>query len=114
MKEEMIPVLAKAVWWAEREAAKGPELSNWDQSSVYTATDCGSRYCIAGWIVSTHLGTEDPYVGMNKNHVGITGAMSYARDLLGLTRDEEEQLFSSDLSIGQIRANAETIAGRSL
>jgi hypothetical protein len=77
-----IPLLRKAVEWAEAEAAKPPELCEWRQTywvtpaseveaamwgiwadsrsavEVGRAPECGTCYCVAGYVVASQVGAE--------------------------------------------------------
>lgn len=120
-----IPLLRKAVEWAEGEAAKPRELSEWEQGywmlSVQTrveaaanaerfghgllpefvkAPECGTCYCIAGYVAHS---------------AGLDGApRREARDLLGLSRQQAENLFDAYNTIEDVRRIAESIAGERL
>lgn len=133
MSEINVPLLRKAVEWAEAEAAKPKELCRWMQSlyicpspadletltpeqlaqlggrdCVTTAShgkdaSCGTCFCVAGWIAFE-----------------LEGNMSYqstydiARKALGLTGREASDLFDACNSIEQVREIAEEIAGEKL
>lgn len=108
-----IPLLRKAVEWAEAEAAKTDGTCLWVQQSYITETACGTAYCIAGYVaaVSPEVtipstwsfpqmgGREVPY-----HEVGQT--------LLGLTTDEAYDLFDALNTIYDVRETAEEIAAR--
>lgn len=120
-----VPLLRKAVEWAEAEAAKPPELCEWNQGSwvapksretalrlgtTYTtsglgkADECGTCFCIAGYVVDAVDGPT---------HVDEIPAR--AAELLGIDRfSGEGHLFDSDNSIEDVRRIAEEIAGERL
>lgn len=122
MKPGMIPMLRRAVQWAEAGAAKGDGVGQWWQSEVYMtegervghyglAPGCGSSYCIAGWIVASHYGVDSPY---QRPPDGLSGSMSAARVLLGLDAGKAGALFEAGNSIEDVRRIAEDIAGEAL
>jgi hypothetical protein len=79
--EVNIPILRKAVEWAEAEAAKPYELCAWDQEnwvipgtaedakawgynepfveSIGKSAECGTCYCIAGFVLASTLGPTE-------------------------------------------------------
>jgi nucleotide-binding universal stress UspA family protein len=99
-----IPLLRKAVEWAEAEAAKTDGTSLWDQTIWAGDTGCGTAYCVAGWTVYEAAGRQDVRVGPQVE--------SEAQALVGLTDDESSDLFHPDNSIEDIRRIAEQIAAR--
>jgi hypothetical protein len=129
-----IPLLRKAVEWAEVEAAKPPELREWEQNwwvltpeerakrreyaeesgdpdyyapfevaAYYKAPECGTAYCIAGFVAAHEGSTE---TGMRVQDV--------ACDALGIYTQEAEALFASQNTIADVRRIAEEIAGERL
>lgn len=116
-----IPLLRKAVEWAEAEAAKPPELCEWDQGAYrwvnpwmygMKSRECGTCYCIAGYVTS--LVNED-----FANGGAVPDPAEIAADALGIERfngtaDAGAHLFSDDNSIEDVRRIAEQIAGESL
>jgi hypothetical protein len=111
-----LPLLRKAVEWAESEAAKPVEESEWFQTFYHVAgkeidRSCGTAYCIAGWTVHEH-GQGD--VGLSTlTDQQISDA---ARDLLGIDDGDawgiicEPGLFDPNNSIEDVREIAESIA----
>lgn len=125
-----IPLLRKAVEWAEAEAAKPPELCEWRQSYWVTpstpeeaaqwgiwgsagttaengrAKECGTCYCIAGYVVATQIGPVGAGVSMTEE----------AARLLGLDDDcgGPGGLFSATNTIQDVRRIAEELAGERL
>lgn len=127
-----IPLLRKAVEWAEAEAAKPAELREWDQRFWITpasATDpnlnldgddgwfpwglaisyreglseqCGTAYCIAGYIDSL----DGP--------VRYPGIPERASEKLGIDEYQAAELFDSANDIEKVREVAERIAGERL
>jgi len=111
-----IPLLRKAVEWAEAEAAKPWELSEWNQAEVAVepqwlqsesgeqkADECGTCYCIAGYIAALD--------GVMVNR------MEYAAGVLGIPRTDSmtvSPLFASQNTIEDVRRIAESIAGERL
>jgi hypothetical protein len=125
MTDVNIPLLRKAVEWAEAEAAKPERLSAWNQSwwavqpeSLGRSTDCGTCYCIAGFIASMQELQEAPseYVPTDIDFVGLDGGRVDASDVamkaLGVTDDKG--LFYAGNTIEDVRRIAESIAGESL
>jgi hypothetical protein len=130
-----IPLLRKAVEWAEAEAAKPAELCEWNQSYYYIPTleerdtkfahdstmqpepdfdwvaearkdlapECGTCYCIAGYVASTVNGSFTYY---NAEYI--------AKDALGLSSGQAADLFFGGNSIDHVRRIAEEIAGEKL
>lgn len=118
-----IPLLRKVVEWAETEAAKPPELCEWNQETWVApankaddeawsfgyvlpkarvrAPECGTCFCIAGYTASITVGpTED---------IG-----EVAQEILGLCPGDAGALFNVSNTIEDIRRIAEDIAGESL
>lgn len=134
-----IPQLRKIVEWAEAEAAKPRELSNWEQGwwvsddgkwSEYDADgehhimekdpSCGTCFCIAGQLAFCNLNKGewlDSDVVRDEMGDEITSVAARALDLLGVTYNQRPQqfpLFSADNSIETIREIAEELAGERL
>ena len=126
-----VPLLRKAVEWAEAEAAKPIELSEWEQGAYVAdkesqdiwrrqyaskgeappvdewhgrlalkAPECGTCYCIAG------------YVAQMQGDLSNTSVL--AATTLGLTEDQADDLFHDDNTIEDVRRIAESIAGERL
>lgn len=119
-----IPLLRKAVEWAEAEAAKPEGESEWYQGFWLSTPigDCGTAYCIAGW-VAQHV---DPRYALRSAADGVH-ACDIAGDALGLPNPEPswvhmgltgrhamQPLFSGGNSIEDVRRIAESIAGERL
>lgn len=131
-----IPLLRKAVEWAEAEAAK-PEIDRqWDQTQWFLSSDdrafnllytvpltdierdqveavlaahCGTSHCIAGYVgalLDERFATTNWIVGV---HV-----KKFARDALGLNHEQADRLFNFDNSIADVRRIAEELAGERL
>jgi hypothetical protein len=106
-----IPLLRKAVEWAEAEAAKTEGPCMWDQGDYFSETDCGTAYCISGFVIATQSGfalKEDRPL-INGRDVGWWDG---GRELLGLTEDEALDLFAPYNTIEDVRRLAEQIAAR--
>jgi hypothetical protein len=107
-----IPLLRKAVEWAEAEAAKTDGTCLWDQREWVTYTACGTAYCIAGFAVTAEYGQ----VGYNRGYAVIDGASLdfglLGTETLGLTDVEAADLFDGCNSIEDVRRVAEQIAAR--
>jgi hypothetical protein len=112
-----IPLLRKAVEWAEAEAAKTDGPCMWNQAIWATPTDCGTTYCIAGYVCAT---TSDPRIVVSHEDVWpelyVDGEWApwseTAQAQLGLTHDEAEALFLDAQDLPAVRAAAESIAAR--
>ena len=114
-----IPLLRKAVEWAEAEAAKPPELCEWEQNyysvdphkhripisrpatgeRITKAAECGTCYCIAGYVSVM---------------AGKVATAENAQALLGLDDDDAYALFHFENTIEDVRRIAEDIAGERL
>jgi hypothetical protein len=144
MSDVNIPLLRKAVEWAEAEAAKPWEVSEWNQADWVAhpkklwhqtrdalgrfirggerktkAEDCGTCFCIAGK-VAYDVGA----VPINYNSGFLNGLMmldgreewadQIAQKELGLTDKDAANLFKATNKIEDIRKIAENIAGERL
>jgi hypothetical protein len=130
--EVNIPLLRKAVEWAEAEAAKPEVLSAWDQGNWVRTRDerlkrmssesrqeyaeCGTTYCIAGYVTAGMQGmTFDDGYNDGGEHVA-----DIAAGLLGIAppRDalspEPGHLFHMYNDATDVRRIAESIAGERL
>jgi len=133
MPDVNIPLLRKAVEWAEAEAMKPIEMSRWEQTMWVTtpqdqaysrarlaelgprgwngwmeqaakrAPECGTCYCIAGYIAHE---VEGMAVGRSADDA--------AGDLLGISTDNADELFNANNTIEDVRRIAESIAGEKL
>jgi hypothetical protein len=122
-----IPLLRKAVEWAEAEAAKPEALCEWNQGAwvalpeemSFKSPDCGTCYCVAGHIVAS-LGYTHPVKDefsdrmINPVTKGHVDPFERAQKELGITRDQAHSLFSGGNDIEQVRQIAEAIAGERL
>lgn len=132
--EVNIPLLRKAVEWAETEATlgrdnRGRPLGHWYQGewvldwnrfleeSMQPAT-CGTTYCIAGYVgqllneqlrTSQWLTKPMPDGGFQSIHVS-----EFAQEALGLTDEQANRLFRGSNSVEDVRRIAEEIAGERL
>ena len=124
-----VPLLRKAVEWAEAEAAKPAELCEWEQGAWSTTAedvawargfladgerapawvsriaeksdDCGTCFCIAGFINAQHGNRPSDYKA--------------AAELLGLPVGiDVPDLFKPSNTIEDVRRIAESIAGERL
>lgn len=118
LPEPNIPLLRKAVEWAEAEAAKTDGTCLWNQGVWAASTDCGTAHCIAGYVVmaahpgnvtvaESEYGDLDLYVDGEEALWGET-----AQELLGLTVHERVDLFDGANTITDVRLFAEQIAAR--
>lgn len=132
MSEVNVPLLRKAVEWAEAEAQKPAELCEWDQRyyslptvEQYRLNDegdpgheeeldftrrtlgkspkCGACFCIAGYTQYVTTGSL--------NHIT---AFDAAQAALGITRNEARELFFAGNTIEDVRRISEAIAGEKL
>lgn len=129
--EVNIPLLRKAVEWAEAEAAKPPGQCLWLQAEWMTfpedhksehswsaglreenglTAECGTTHCIAGWIGAT-MGD-----GFDRNWVNAEGVAveEFAAEALGLSRCDAMALFRGTNTIEDVRRIAESLAGEPL
>lgn len=119
-----IPLLRKAVEWAEAEAAKpegeGQWMQDWwmttpaEMSSIFSLpeTSCGTAYCIAGW---TCTANGEEFIAANTGQ--LTSGMHVAdraQELLGLSMYQSNRLFRANNTIEDVRRIAEEIAGERL
>lgn len=119
MSEFNLPLLRKAVEWAESEARKPQADSEWYQdhfavSGEAIGRSCGTAYCIAGWIAH-QAGSHR----IELDSIDGDGSAMVAQELLGITHEDawcggfyEGGLFAAGNSIEDVRLVAETIARR--
>lgn len=108
-----VPMLRKAVEWAEAEAARPDAECEWYQNRYFISgraigRTCGTAYCIAGYAVSL---VDGPDVVRDLDHKCWPRAAS----LLGLTSAESSLdggLFDGCNSIERVREIAGRIAAR--
>ena len=98
-----LPLLRKAVSWAEAEAAKTDGTGLWNQTVYRVDVGCGTAYCIAGWTV---------YEAMGMDVAAPLSVERVAQERLGLTSDEAWELFAVENSIERVRELAEAVAER--
>lgn len=131
-QEVNIPLLRKAVEWAEAEAAKPETESAWDQGNwVRTPVErlkqmssearqeyaeCGTTYCIAGYVTAGIQGMQfDDGYTEDGEHIAVVAA-----DLLGIAPPEDcispepGHLFHMWNDAAEVRRIAEDIAGERL
>ena len=111
-----IPLLRKAVEWAEAEAQKPYADCAWHQaayvlpkeiaSGAGKSRDCGTCYCIAGYVASL----VDP----GYEYVNDMAAPAIALEALGLDAYGDRGLFAPNNTIEDVRRIAEEIAGERL
>jgi hypothetical protein len=118
-----LPLLRKAVEWAEAEAAKTDGTCMWNQHDwAATSVDepeCGTSFCIAGYAVvagipAATLGPPDDTWGVHPLLVDGQEARwgDEGQRVLGLTDDERYALFDDYNTIERVREVAEQIAAR--
>jgi hypothetical protein len=114
-----LPLLRKAVEWAESEARKPETESEWDQKHFGIAGEevgrtCGTAYCIAGWVSFQEGGHV-----IGASDIDGDGDARVAQDLLGITHEDawgsgwpqnDAGLFEANNTIERVRAIAERIA----
>jgi hypothetical protein len=126
-----VPLLRKAVEWAEAEAAR-PEGGHWlqpswvrDLSTLSPAereareaqglhlASCGTAYCIAGWVAQHEAGPENVSVpSVSVTAGGRTWMIDdYAAARLGLNFMDADRLFAGSNTIEDVRRIAEEIVG---
>lgn len=134
MSEVNVPLLRKAVEWAETESQKPKELSEWYQGAwcsepgkysefvennafYQKAEDCGTCYCIAGWVAAETQG-KPISLGLFSGFVFVGGHSTHVSDIaareLGLDCQQANDLFKATNSIQDVRRIAEKIAGERL
>jgi hypothetical protein len=118
-----IPLLRKAVEWAEAEAAKPYELCEWNQATWARAAydlqgkspECGTCYCVAGYVAS-QIGdvpkSGAAIVNLSPGHSDTVP--NVAKEALGLTQRQAAALFMAGNTIEDVRQIAEKIAGERL
>lgn len=111
-----VPLLRKAVEWAEAEARLGVE-SGWQQWSVAhrtSQTHCGTAFCIAGWALYAGAGMTVEDIRNDPD------ALERASELLGIPswnescRTGEDHLFDGSNELADVRRLAEQYAGEAL
>jgi hypothetical protein len=118
MTEFNLPLLRKAVEWAESEAAKPVEESEWCQHHFAAAgqdlgRNCGTAYCIAGWTVHEHAQGDH---NLRPYSIDGDGSAGLAQELLGIDPDDawggidNRGLFCASNTIENVRTVAERIA----
>lgn len=124
MSEVNVPLLRKAVEWAEAENSKPPELCEWFQGSwvinapgdteydyrdegvrrtLGLSPECGTCFCIAGYVQYVTTGSKD----------GAEAEWTAAKQL-GLSYSQANKLFGGENGIEDVRRIAEKIAGEKL
>jgi hypothetical protein len=117
-----IPLLRKAVEWAEAEAAKTDGTCQWDQGSWMERREgaCGTSYCIAGYTVAVaghevgavaSLCPDGCCATLTVNGEAASWTATGA-SLLGLPEGDAHRLFNADNTIDVVRDIAEEIAAR--
>ncbi len=118
LPEPNIPLLRKAVEWAEAEAAKTDGTGQWDQHFwAYRRTDCQTSYCIAGFVaMAAQPGATAVESDSGDLDLVIDGEVESwadtAQSLLAITRAERLDLFDGINTIADVRRAAEDIAAR--
>jgi hypothetical protein len=117
MSKFNLPLLRKAVEWAESEARKPEAESEWFQGAYAIeggdiSRHCGTAYCIAGF-VALHDGGHD----LTPDYIDGDDKASVARDLLGIDEYDawggdvdQDGLFAPYNRIEDVRDIAENIA----
>lgn len=116
MPDVNIPLLRKAVEWAEAEAAKPSAECHWYQGDYVTPmvqlgrSTCGTAYCIAGYIGQA----LDERYAHEWDPAGLPRVDVFAQGALGLRSEEANDLFGGNNTIEDVRRIAEDIAGERL
>ena len=111
-----IPLLRKCVEWAETEAQKPYRERRWEQSRWKVEKECGTAYCIAGYVIELQGGYEwdrDEVWGdciRSSDGLGVERVSTVANRLLGLTPEQGDALFYPGNNIQRVRHVAERIA----
>lgn len=116
--EVNVPLLRKAVEWAEAEAAK--PYGNWYQVDTVVLPEervlyglgtagCGTAYCVAGFIAATVTGLDNPY-----DSPEVDTVCDFAAKAIGVERYKAWALWDMTNSIEDVRRIAEEIAGERL
>lgn len=118
LPELNVPLLRKAVEWAEAEAARPEAECEWYQDTYLAdgatiGRNCKTAYCIAGYVHSVIHGHEET-LRKWENDEDLDSIPDEAQKLLGLTRDEAWgdglALFKIGNSIEDVRRIATEIA----
>lgn len=107
-----VELLKQAVKWAEwsHEQKNG----EWRQLMWAHQDECGTSYCIAGWIAH-EAGVQFDFNTLNEAHTckdwnGVTRPVAeVASELLGLDEDDTYPLFAASISIEEVREHAEAL-----
>lgn len=105
-----IPLLRKAVEWAEAEAERTDSARNqWEVALADEASHCGTTFCVAGWTLFK--------AGWSVSQIArADDALDQAATLLGIplwTAEESlkgDHLFDGQNTIADVRRIAEEIA----
>jgi hypothetical protein len=128
MPKTNIPELIKALAWVEQEASKPAELCEWNQGSwienpedvidyveetPLKSPDCGTCYCVAGYIASHNLNKGEYLVSGSAFIIDERGVSIWpdenqtiedrARQVLGLSPEEAEDLFAACNTLKDVR-----------
>lgn len=131
-----VPLLRKAVEWAEVEAAKPAIDCEWNQRGWVTLpweraeqllagadeipdaveAHCGTAYCIAGYVANLSGFWSDKERAGAGVEWGVDGehVSDFAQAKLGIDDAGASDLFYANNTIEQVRSIAETIAGERL
>lgn len=112
MSDVNIPLLRKAVEWAEAEAAKPISEGAWYQKNFIEARTCGTTYCIAGWTLHAHGWTNEEIMG--DDDVAETAAVLLGIPMWDGEADAGSHLFADNNTITDVRRIAEDLAGERL
>lgn len=114
MKVENIALLRKAIEWAEEQQDSGTNL--WDQNIWLSKRDCGTSYCIAGYmgqLMEPAFRDDDLAEEKNlQNPMGLMGVVhvsEYVRNRLGLTVNQAAVLFQATNTIDNLKDIFETV-----
>jgi hypothetical protein len=118
--EVNVPLLRKAIEWAEAEHARVD--GQWYQATWRRESECGTSYCIGGYAAQVSGAVwsafpaflvaepeDDPEWVTPDGYIEVDNR---ARRLLGLTFNEADDLFNAGNTIVDVRKAAERIAVR--
>lgn len=115
--EVNVPLLRKAVEWAEVENTLPNGM--WNQRFWAQQTDCGTAYCIAGFVAQETSGGIDFFKGvkiasqcLDPDSNSLVSINTFAREHLGLTIAESDALFAASNTIEDVRDVFEWIIER--
>lgn len=94
-----------------------PEL--WDQGTWARPTECGTAYCVAGWVAELTLPLplairnaviDTEFVDFRDASGAGHDWDTYGREALGLNGDQAEEMFASSNDLTRIKAMRDALA----